>query len=686
MKSDPSPAALRRLSLALVVPCVLTLAACGGDGDGPPTGTATVNAAADSASLAWNAPVTIDVLANDSASSGALTLASAGPAGHGSVQIDAGRLVYTPAPGFFGDDGFSYTVRADDGGATATALVSVSIQARLQLSGVASDAPLADAEVLVEIGGTAYATRTNAAGEYSVPVSIAQPGGLVAVSARGSGAQSQTRLVSLVGDADMLVAAADADGNVASTQLPALDATQFTTALAALVSRNGTPTTAAALAQAAAAVPPAELLNLATLIHRVADQGLPLPAGVADTFELASNRALADEMVAAQLQNDFDGFLTDQAAMLAQAPTRAKLDTLATAAETTLVYLVGPGNTQVVLSLRPDGSARVDTFAGRSEGASWVRTGSTVTLTLAAPQVSLSISFPVAPTFDQYNVRDELTGFVIRHLSGDATQGTAVVVPQGRQFYVDGPLAGQTTLESASRYGTATLLASYIDVEQRTDFAAADVAPGAQIAGVLVGGGAAPGFGADADMLRFDSAGTATLLRTQQSVSWSLADRWLTVTRANGESRRYARLTRDPASGLENWLVSDLSGNNPRLAINAVTLDAAVPLFDAASATRHWRYADLDVVSSGSAGPDFSVYAGGGATQSGGTPYSWSVDAQGRLQLQRFASGQLVRERRWTPLKRVGDDVLVMEYYLFVSPGFHSEIYRVRWLRDLGST
>jgi uncharacterized repeat protein (TIGR01451 family) len=107
------------------------------DGNGG-TDTATVSltvgngvpvAADDSATAtgAGAAPMTLDVLANDTDPNGdALTLDSVSTPLHGADAIQAGKVVYTPGATFAGLDSFTYTVN-DGRGGTATAVVTVSI-------------------------------------------------------------------------------------------------------------------------------------------------------------------------------------------------------------------------------------------------------------------------------------------------------------------------------------------------------------------------------------------------------------------------------------------------------------------------------------------------------------------------------------------------------------------------------
>ncbi|MGA2497919.1 MAG: Ig-like domain-containing protein [Tepidisphaeraceae bacterium] len=76
----------------------------------------------------------IDVLANDSATNGALVIDSYTQPAHGTVALLGGtggardRLAYTPAGGYAGTDAFTYTVQDDDG-VPETADVSVTLAA-----------------------------------------------------------------------------------------------------------------------------------------------------------------------------------------------------------------------------------------------------------------------------------------------------------------------------------------------------------------------------------------------------------------------------------------------------------------------------------------------------------------------------------------------------------------------------
>jgi uncharacterized repeat protein (TIGR01451 family)/CSLREA domain-containing protein len=76
------------------------------------------------------APVTIDVVANDSDADGdTLTVIAASTPAHGTATCAGTQCTYTPAPGYHGPDGFTYTI-SDGHGGTATATVTIAVVAQ----------------------------------------------------------------------------------------------------------------------------------------------------------------------------------------------------------------------------------------------------------------------------------------------------------------------------------------------------------------------------------------------------------------------------------------------------------------------------------------------------------------------------------------------------------------------------
>ncbi|WP_299672063.1 Ig-like domain-containing protein [uncultured Roseobacter sp.] len=105
---------------------------------GTDTGTITVTVTAenddpvtteDSASVAEDGSVLVDVLANDSDVDGdSLTLIDVSTAANGTASIEAGQVRYEPAPGFNGTEVLTYTV-SDSNGGTATGAVTITVDA-----------------------------------------------------------------------------------------------------------------------------------------------------------------------------------------------------------------------------------------------------------------------------------------------------------------------------------------------------------------------------------------------------------------------------------------------------------------------------------------------------------------------------------------------------------------------------
>lgn len=102
----------------------------------------------DTASVDENGSVLIDVLANDDAGGGTLTITSVTPSANGTAVIEGGAIRYTPNPGFSGPDTITYEV-SDGAGVAATASV------QLDVAAVQDGAPIVvDDYVTVVSGGT----------------------------------------------------------------------------------------------------------------------------------------------------------------------------------------------------------------------------------------------------------------------------------------------------------------------------------------------------------------------------------------------------------------------------------------------------------------------------------------------------------------------------------------------------
>jgi VCBS repeat-containing protein len=83
-------------------------------------------ATADKATTSAGISLLVDVLANDIDPDGdVLNLTRVNPANNGTVQIESGKVRYTPSAGFTGTDSFSYTMSDGTAAASATATITV---------------------------------------------------------------------------------------------------------------------------------------------------------------------------------------------------------------------------------------------------------------------------------------------------------------------------------------------------------------------------------------------------------------------------------------------------------------------------------------------------------------------------------------------------------------------------------
>jgi hypothetical protein len=656
----------------------LALAACGGS-DRP---AATVTAADDAATLDWRSSTLVDVLANDSASRGTLSLQSVDTPANGTAVIEDGRVRYTPADGWFGTDSLRYTVRAEDGGTTAIATLALTVQARLALSGTITDAPVANATVALRVGEQTLEVTADEQGRYAAEVVSADPTAWVQVS--GTSPDGRVRLVSVIGALDTVAAAADAeDGTVDAAALPALDATHWTTAEAALMARaNGgeIPATPEALAAARAAVDPQSLINLATVVRLVADAGVPLPEGAADTLALLLDEGASNAFIEAQA--DFASAKTEVVAELPASPTVALVvDTPRRLLFTTANPMSSAGAT---LLLNPDGSATAHDQVGSGPGR-WVIQDGELTVTLDSPLVVTSFDFwtdPATGIGQQIRTEYRTLAFRVRLVTGTWTRGVAEFATRMEAAYMEGPPAGQPPAGFVDTDQGYPL--SVMDVGARLGLSAEELSDGVRIAGLPVGDATQAGSGAPAreDVVRLAADGTARLELSEKDATWTLDDGWL-VLMHDGLTRRYTRVSRDPLTGVEVWQAEGrFDGVDGRvLDATAAVVDPALA-FTAENAARRWRgegfyRADPQTF----AGSVLELFADGTAA---GSPFvtRWAIGGAGVLEMVRERNGQDY-PRRWIPMVRTGEHWLVLEVVDFTWAGTGIQ-WRVNWYRDLG--
>ncbi|MCX7561799.1 Ig-like domain-containing protein, partial [Sulfitobacter sp. F26204] len=164
----------------------------------------------DSDDTAFETPVTIDVLGNDSDVDGDDLTVTAATAPNGTVVINGdGTLEYTPDAGFDGVDTISYTI-ADEDGLTDTAEVAVTVAPEVDVAPDANpDVAETDEETAVSIDVLDNDTDPN--GDPLTVTSASAPNGIVDINPDGT--LSYEPDVGFTGEDTITYTVEDPDGN-----------------------------------------------------------------------------------------------------------------------------------------------------------------------------------------------------------------------------------------------------------------------------------------------------------------------------------------------------------------------------------------------------------------------------------------------------------------------------------------
>ncbi|MFL6695611.1 MAG: Ig-like domain-containing protein [Vitreoscilla sp.] len=534
----------RCILTALAAASLSALTACGGSSDSPDARSTASN---DSATVSWNTATMLAVTSNDTIANGTASVTVSGAPAHGTAVVAGNSIVYTPAPGYFGTDSLQYALTVGD--RTSVANVQLAVAAHMTISGTVRDAAMPGAQVVLTVGGNALpAVTADADGNYSVDVTTTTPSDFITLKATGVGAQANVVLASLVGDASATAAAADTNGGVSAAALPAANVTNITTAEAVLATQalGKAPTSSADIAAAQGQFSSAQTLQMATAIKLVADAGVALPGGAADTLALVSDPATYSSFVTTQATTNATVFNNTQAAVLADpaiavappAPAAGKPDI-------TMVLTLGQGaaaNAATKLTLKADGTAVIAGVPALT--AKWATNGSEIDVTYDTPQVYANYDY--ASDGYQWGITETDLGFKVRQLgTGTATQATF-----GNETFTEGPDVG-TSKALGDNWLTMTIVTSTLAFHD-TDFAV-----GSEWAGVLttdLDPATAPYT--NQDVLKVVDATHVLFERTGVTGTWALNGGSLVVT-TNAGVFSYTHLFTGPR-GEERWLTSRL--------------------------------------------------------------------------------------------------------------------------------
>jgi hypothetical protein len=211
------------------------------------------------------------------------------------------------------DISLSLIVTDNEGGtATATSTVSVNqLTIPLTLSGLATDSPISNAQISVQVAGHDVTVDVTADdnGMYSVDLLLddSEADAFISIIAKGVSEQANAGLISLLGTAGQLSAMAADDNTLTEDEGFAVNVTNITTAQYALIklANNGVDISNDAEFEALSqSLDYAEVIALATAIKVAIDKAmnnpdLALPNGITDTLALVENIDTAQAYVQA---------------------------------------------------------------------------------------------------------------------------------------------------------------------------------------------------------------------------------------------------------------------------------------------------------------------------------------------------------------------------------------------------
>ncbi|RLV59460.1 hypothetical protein D5018_11785 [Parashewanella curva] len=196
---------------------------------------------------------------------------------------------------------FKVTV-TDNKGAKTSATGRVLVKAKMvkvTLMGKVLDGPIANAKLKAIINDKVIEGQADKDGNYSLPISLddSHLGDLIKITATGVESGSPVKLISYLGSLDSAIKSAGDDGTLKKNELFAVNITNVTTAIGALIQNNNEGkelTTVDAFNNASNEIDASLILPLSTAIKLVIDYSnqnpnFKLPEGTNDTLELVNN-------------------------------------------------------------------------------------------------------------------------------------------------------------------------------------------------------------------------------------------------------------------------------------------------------------------------------------------------------------------------------------------------------------
>lgn len=179
---------------------------------------------------------------------------------------------------------------------------------QLTITGLVTDNPVANADIQLTVGNKIFSTSADANGHYSLTISFDTSMAADMVRAEATHTENpELRLVSLLGNLELLTDIAGEDDILTSDESTAVNITNLSTAMAGLIEARGNISNQEQLEESRKGLYIPTLISIATSIKLVLDYSsqidIEMPAEVSDTYALAYNLSAAANF-ASQIRNE----------------------------------------------------------------------------------------------------------------------------------------------------------------------------------------------------------------------------------------------------------------------------------------------------------------------------------------------------------------------------------------------
>ncbi len=583
-----------------------TLSCTGPGGSAAATASITVNPVPTLTLSA--APATV-IIGNSSTLtwSSSNTTACTASGGWSGTRAVSGTEAVTPAA--VGSASYTLTCTGPGGSVAATSVVTVNPIPTVSLTfegravsagGATGDGALANAAIRVTAGGQNFTGTADAAGNFSIPVTIleSEQDRLVRIFATEASATPIVVYVSQLASFRTLLTQAGPDftlsdnenfrvnvSNVATAEtalvqeaafgFPANDATVRPPLLAAAARPRSFPVTSIAandgeLEAALMSINQTELLDIAVSLSLVADRGFALPADIDSTLGLALTPAARQQLIndartadAAVVDETLGSLLANPSAVMgtsvADVPRIAISAITGASTEENLIGNGGGSGGAASFRFDADGRGTYADSSYSSESSTWSVNGNGV----------IEIRFPVPPSVNIERFIDD----------PDSEEGFRIIICTLSLTAVDVRPISTTTARRTDTQAFACPEAPELDEQFQNSVTSLFVAPGslppitaADVSGQTlglriadpfdIGFGSGP-FGFPGDLLSFNADGTGTTRAQALTFTWSIDDDGaLVVNVSNGIQSRFRKL-REVVDGIDLYF-SEYSGADAR--------------------------------------------------------------------------------------------------------------------------